>query len=167
MLSSSANAITRAQYVRCWQRRARFCACVDTSPCLTTTQVGRGDILIDLTAWGYKLIGTQHITIDKRFFPIRFIHISDGYGDLPLRAFRAKSTIRSNKLRDKTCKKPHFNTDLSGWVHRAFSIDNADVPGDTLQLWVGMLLSFLPIFAYRNYSIRRSARSPLSPNLKD
>ena len=142
LLTSSVNTVTREQYVKCWRRWARFRACMDVIPWLNTSQVGWGNVLIDFLAWGRKLLGIQHITLAKRFFAIRFIHIAEGHGDLSLRAFRVKTITKAIKLRGGTCKKVPLITDLSRWLRRKLQVGHPDVTGRALQLWAGLLVAF-------------------------
>ena len=116
---------------------------MDTTPWLSTTQVGWGNTLIDFFAWEFKLLGIQHSTLTKRFYAIRFARIAEGFDDILLRAHRAKSVSKSIKLRGETCKKVPFNTDLLRWIHSALQV--AELQGQSLHIssiWAGLLVAF-------------------------
>ena len=116
LLTSSVSDITREQYIRCWRRWARFCACMGATPWFDSSSIGRDNVLIDFLVWEYKILDIQHGTLAKRFFAIWLIRIAEGRGDLSLRAHRVKTVIKSIKLRSKTFKKVPPNTDLLRWM---------------------------------------------------
>ena len=105
LLTASVSDITRDQYIRCWRRWTRFCACMGVSHWLDSPSIGWGNVLIDFIVWEYRILGIHHGSLHKRFCDIRFIHIAEGREDLSLRAHRAKTVIKSIKLRGKTMKK--------------------------------------------------------------
>ena len=147
LLTSSVTDVTRQQYMKCWQRWARFCACMDVSPWLTPGAAGWDNILIDFLVWEYKLLGIQHSTLAKRFFAIRFVHIAEGHDDLSLRAHRVRMVLKAIKLRSKTCKKVPFNTDLLRWLHKHLEISGAGKSSlHIVSVWTGMLLALFFCF---------------------
>ena len=87
LLTSRVNLVTRNQYMMCWKRRSSFCACMDVSPWLVTSQVGWGNALIDFIVWECKLMGIQQSTIGKRFFSIRLSTSPRGSATFPCSPF--------------------------------------------------------------------------------
>ena len=115
---------------------------MDSSPWLVASAAGWDNTLIDFIVWEYKLLGIQHITLAKRFFAIRFAHISDGYEDLSLRARRVKTVIKAIKLRGKTCKKVPFNTDLLRWIHTKMEVSkNQSTSPHIASIWAEILVA--------------------------
>ena len=57
LLTASVSDITREQYIRCWRRWTRFCACMGVSPWLDSPSIGWGNVLIDFVVWEYKILG--------------------------------------------------------------------------------------------------------------
>ena len=152
LLTSSATEATRDQYMYCWRRWAQFIACSGLSPWIQNTRPGWDNTLIGFLAWGRKLLGLQHSTLTKRFYAIRYIHISEGCDDFSLRAHRIRGMLKAIKIKCKTCKKIPFNTDLLRWLRMRipFELPLSDSYRSS-QLWEGLLMGFSSAFGSPEY----------------
>ena len=144
LLTQSIGDTTRDQYLKCWAKWAQFAACMDASPWLQHSQgVGWGEMLLGFLVWEHKVFGLQASTLAKRFYAIRFIHVTEGYDDISLRAHRVKALLKAVKLRGTRCKKIPFNTDLLRWIHSELNLTqtlHSSLP--LARLWAGILCAF-------------------------
>ena len=112
--------------------------------------VGRG--AFRFLFWGNKVFGLQASTLAKRFYAVRFGHVTEGNDDSPLRARRVKALLKASKLRGARCKKIPFNTDLLRKVRNELDISGPcqDVLNLT-RLRAGLLVAFSSSCAFRGY----------------
>lgn len=101
---------------------------------------------------GCKLIGSQFGALDKRFFAIRFIHITDGVDDLSLRAHRIRAAIKAIERLGVICKKSPFGADLLRWFHIQVAVEGDPWPDLIVtRLWGGLMVGFSFVFEFRSY----------------
>ena len=87
--------------------------------------VGWGEMLLDFIVWERKIFGLQPTTLDKRFYDIRFIHVTEGYGDISLMEYRVKDSLKAVKLRGAQCKKVPPVADLLRWIYKELNMHHA------------------------------------------